>query len=83
MKNSVLLSMFLVFGFAYGQTTANNSSAKAVIAPDTATVTLHPVAEARSNDPTLFGFEKHTVNGINYYYKKNENMSIVFIEEKK
>lgn len=74
-------------GFTFGQTINNSQTEVAVnarIASDTMAVIPHSLTpDEGTNDPITNGFTKVSLNGINYYYKKNENISIIFIEEQK
>lgn len=87
MKNNALLLSLVVSVFSFGQSTPYSPagvSSTGGIRPDTLSSQILPLLpDEGTNDPQLTGFIRHTVNGINYYYKKNEHMAIVFVEEKK
>jgi hypothetical protein len=82
MKHLLLMSV-LFSGISYGQTipvaVENN-----LVARDTNTTnSIVKPSDEGTNNPIITGSVKYTVNGINYYIKENENISIIVIEEKK
>lgn len=87
MKSSILLLATLAITPAFsqnGNTTALPSFPESRPTPDTVSYEpLQKLPDEGTNDPVSTGSVKHTINGINYYFKENENISILFIEEKK
>lgn len=87
MNFKILLLFLCLSTLTFGQTNNNSVTGVAVnarVTPDTmAVISPSLSSDEGTNDPTVTGSTKITLNGINYYYKKNENISIVFIEEQK
>lgn len=87
MNFKILLLFLCLSTLTFGQTNNNSVTGVAVnarVTPDTmAVISSSLSSDEGTNDPTVTGSTKITLNGINYYYKKNENISIVFIEEQK
>lgn len=79
----LLLVALLFSGISYGQTNPISVENNLVVRDTNTTNSLVKPSDEGTNNPIITGSVKYTVNGINYYIKENENISIIVVEEKK
>ncbi|MES2556497.1 MAG: hypothetical protein V4604_10125 [Bacteroidota bacterium] len=81
--NQILLAALLFSGISYGQVNPVSEENKLIVSDTNTTTPFAKPSDEGTNNPIITGSVKYTVNGINYYIKENENISIIVIEEKK